>query len=104
MRENTLFLITISTLSSLLAEVSDGEKERDLCRPPAHFLLCMLWHFLNNGDIIVTCDTTYSLRAKKVRALHAEFFEMRQDDNWSLIRAFKGETNKTTGPVEKRSL
>ena len=26
------------------------------------------------------------------------------DGNWSLIKAFKGDTTKTTGSVEKRSL
>ena len=27
-----------------------------------------------------------------------------KDGNWSLIKAFKGDTTKTTGSVEKRSL
>ena len=116
---------SITTLTTLPAEVSDGEKERGLCRPQTRFLSRMRWRFLNNSDVMVTCDTTYrtGLRAKNqreacrilrdVRTFRRcrELHNLANSPSALLLEqqtlektAFKGETTITTGSVEKRSL
>ena len=91
-RWNKVAFSKFSSEVSLLAEVSHDEAKWNARRENSASFRRVSHHacariFLTTGDVFVTCDTTQrtGLRAK-FQGLQLSFS---QDDNWSLILAFK---------------